>query len=104
MITKKVNVTDTETSLTTLLTTAGVVFLNGNDTCTGVMIQLDPAVTGATVEVLDGTALSGDGITLTNDDDRQPSFIATKVDKTSRIRLVATTNPTAVKVLVEQAP
>ena len=44
MLTDKVTATTTATDLKSLLETAGVTFpSSGNDKCTGVILQLDPA-------------------------------------------------------------
>lgn len=102
MLTKKVTVGTTKENLKTLLETAGIVFPNsGNNKCTGVILQLDPAASNS-VEILDENAVTGDGIVLINGESTQPTFAAFKVDSIDRVNLLASGASTDVKVLVEQ--
>lgn len=102
MLTRKVTVGTSETNLKALLETAGVTFPNDNNKCNGLIIQIDPAELDGTVEVLDDTASAGEGITLTNLDDTQPSSIAFRVDRIDRVLLVGSAASIDVRVLVEQ--
>ena len=58
MITRQVTVGTEKANLKTLLEIEGVVFPNDNDTCIGVVVQIDPAATGV-VQILSGDATEG---------------------------------------------
>ena len=100
MITETVTATTTATDLKTLMETAGHTFSSSdNDTCNGIILQLDPTEETNSVLILSegktaGIALVGDGV--------QPNTIAFKVDQIKRVYLKASAPTVAVNVLVEQ--
>lgn len=64
MITRQVTVGTVKANLKTLLEAEGVVFPNDNDSCIGVVVQIDPEAV-AIVQVLSGDA--GAGLKLSAD-------------------------------------
>ena len=98
-MTKIVTVGTTAADLKTLMETAGHVFPNNNDTCIGLIIQIDPA-SANTVDVMSEGETAG--ITLTTDSTAGPPSIAFKTSRIRNTYLVASASDTIVKVLVEQ--
>lgn len=96
MITEVVAAQIVATDLKTLMETAGHVFPNDNDTCLGLILQIDPASTD-TVDVLsEGKA---GGITLEIGEVASISYREFRVRNTY---LKASAADVSVKVLVEQ--
>lgn len=96
MFTEVVAAQTDATDLKTLMETAGHVFPNDNDTCIGLIIQIDPASTD-TVDVLsEGQA---EGITLEVGETPSISYREFRVRDTY---FKASAADVSVKVLVEQ--
>lgn len=96
MFTEVVAAQTDATDLKTLMETAGHVFPNDNDTCIGLIIQIDPASTD-TVDVLSEGQTAG--ITLEVGEIPSISYREFRVRDTY---LKASTADVSVKVLVEQ--
>ena len=102
MITETITATTTATDLKTLMETAGHTFSSsGNDNCSGIILQLDPAEATNYATVL--SAGKTEGMALVNDG-TQPTTIAFRVDQVRRVYLLASASTVAVNVLIEQVP
>lgn len=94
-----VTATTTRTSLKELIETAGHTFPNGNDSCTGLILQIDPATT----ENLEVSSTDNLGkFILSSDIGVGPAFIAYKDFRVRNTYLRATADTIAVNVKVEQ--
>ena len=96
MFTKSVLAGTSAKNLKELMETAGVVFPNDNDSCTGLILQLDPA-SAETVDIM--SAGETEGITLTQD---QPTSISFQEYELKNVYLKASAAGVKVKCLVEQ--
>lgn len=102
MFTKSVLAGTSAKNLKELMETAGVVFPNDNDSCTGLILQLDPKLLtdpayGDTVDIM--SAGETEGITLTQD---QPTSISFQEYELKNVYLKASAASVKVKCLVEQ--
>ena len=99
MFTEIVTATDTETDLKTLMEDAGHTFPNDNDTCVGLIIQIDPDTTDTVDVMSEGQT---EGITLTTDSTVGPPSISYNEFRVRNTYLKASAAAVTVKVLVEQ--
>lgn len=100
MITKNISVPSAASAdLKTLMETAGHVFADDNDMCTGLTVQIAPAEAANTVDVMsEGETV---GITLSNADGA-PTNLSFKVGRLRLVYLLASADTVDVKVLVER--
>lgn len=95
----QVTVGTTAEDLKDLLETAGDVFPNDNDSCEGLIIQIDPAESG-TLEVL--STGSDYGIVLSTDSSIGPPSISYREFKIRNCSLKASVADTNARVFVER--
>jgi len=98
MFTKIVTATDTATDLKTLMEAGGSVFPSDNDSCTSLIIQLDPD-SSETVDVMSEGETAG--ITLTNAT-TGPASASFDEFKIRNVYLLGSAASVSVKVLVSQ--
>lgn len=99
MYTKVVTTTTTSTSLKDLMETAGHVFPNDNDTCKGLILQIDPATEAPTVTIM--SVDETDGIALSTDAAVGPPALSFIEYRLRNVFLKASVGTIDVKVLVE---
>lgn len=104
MITKKITVGTTPTSVYDLLETAGYEWpTSGNDACTMVFVQLEPGEVVKTIEILDSLSEAGEGIVLSRSVGGEISYFTFHVDRVSRVFLAGSVADTEARIFVEQS-
>lgn len=99
MYTKVVTATATATSLKDLMETGGHTFPNDNDSCKGLILQIDPATAAPTVTIMSEDET--DGIALSTDISVGPPSISFMEYRLRNVYLKTSTGSIDVKVLVE---